>query len=159
MERDGFACLHCASAAKTLNVHHVNYDKGKAPWDYDEDNFITLCADCHSMLEARIRILRGTLALDKNAGMDVITFSSARMEEGPYNEFARVFATWCAEAIREAEAAIWHSFEDEETEAQCSSDLALVKAAKAVWCLQEYMDKEMERQSQRKARRTQEVAV
>jgi 5-methylcytosine-specific restriction endonuclease McrA len=37
MERAGFACEYCGSATETLNVHHGFYEKGKEPWEYDND--------------------------------------------------------------------------------------------------------------------------
>lgn len=47
LSRDSFTCQHCGSEKKTLHVHHVNYEKGKEPWDYPNHNFVTLCQDCH----------------------------------------------------------------------------------------------------------------
>lgn len=47
MERDGFACQRCESKSKTLNVHHLVYPKGKAPWDAGNEDLVTLCEDCH----------------------------------------------------------------------------------------------------------------
>ena len=47
MQRDGFACAECGSADKTLNVHHRHYARGRAPWEYDNENLVTLCEDCH----------------------------------------------------------------------------------------------------------------
>lgn len=50
MQRDGFACRCCgvhASSGITLNVHHIHYKKGAAPWEYDDDELITLCESCH----------------------------------------------------------------------------------------------------------------
>ena len=47
MNRDGFACRHCGSKRKTLNVHHLFYVFDCDPWDYEEKELITLCASCH----------------------------------------------------------------------------------------------------------------
>jgi len=47
MVRDEFSCASCGSEDKTLNVHHKTYRKNADPWDYDDDNFITLCECCH----------------------------------------------------------------------------------------------------------------
>jgi 5-methylcytosine-specific restriction endonuclease McrA len=47
MERDGFACVYCDSAEKTLNVHHSYYERGNAPWEYPDSSLHTLCEDCH----------------------------------------------------------------------------------------------------------------
>lgn len=58
MERDGFACCHCRDTKKTLNVHHLAYAKGAAPWEYAPSNLITLCEDCHELAEERITMIR-----------------------------------------------------------------------------------------------------
>ena len=47
LSRDGFKCLACGCTETTLHVHHLSYAKGREPWEYDEDNFQTLCQYCH----------------------------------------------------------------------------------------------------------------
>ncbi len=51
MERDDFKCKLCNDDSKTLHVHHKSYQYGKEPWDYELDNFTTLCYDCHELEE------------------------------------------------------------------------------------------------------------
>lgn len=58
MERDKFTCCHCQDTEKTLNVHHLTYTKGAAPWEYEQSNLITLCEDCHELAEERITMVR-----------------------------------------------------------------------------------------------------
>lgn len=43
-----------------LNVHHKLYVRGKKPWEYSEDNLITLCESCHkeTHLKEKIPIYR-----------------------------------------------------------------------------------------------------
>jgi len=48
LSRDGFKCLECGDTKKTLHVHHKTYQSGLDPWSYPDDNFRTLCKDCHS---------------------------------------------------------------------------------------------------------------
>jgi hypothetical protein len=45
--RDGFACRFCGNKESTLHVHHLQYQWGKDPWDYESGHLLTLCADCH----------------------------------------------------------------------------------------------------------------
>lgn len=45
--RDEFRCQHCGSKEETLHVHHLRYEKGKMPWEYDNGELITLCHRCH----------------------------------------------------------------------------------------------------------------
>ena len=47
LERDEWCCQICYDTESTLHVHHKFYEKGKAPWEYKNDMFATLCADCH----------------------------------------------------------------------------------------------------------------
>jgi len=47
MERDKFRCLRCGNENETLNVHHLYYEKGLAPWEYPEWSLITLCEPHH----------------------------------------------------------------------------------------------------------------
>lgn len=46
-QRDNFACLECSVTTKTLHVHHLSYKPDTQPWEYPDDNFQTLCWECH----------------------------------------------------------------------------------------------------------------
>lgn len=48
MQRDSWRCCNCMDGSETLHVHHLSYEYGKDPWDYDISNFETLCSKCHS---------------------------------------------------------------------------------------------------------------
>jgi 5-methylcytosine-specific restriction endonuclease McrA len=47
LQRDNFTCRACEDSSKMLHVHHVFYEKGNDPWDYQNNDLITLCEDCH----------------------------------------------------------------------------------------------------------------
>ena len=47
MQRDNFTCCKCGCTHKELQVHHIKYIKGRKPWEYDNEDLITLCNDCH----------------------------------------------------------------------------------------------------------------
>lgn len=48
-ESDGWKCRACGESTKTLNAHHPVYRPyAEGPWDYDVDEIVTLCAECHS---------------------------------------------------------------------------------------------------------------
>lgn len=50
MNRDNFKCRCCLHSEKTLNVHHIFYDKKyKNPWDYPNELLVTMCEDCHAI--------------------------------------------------------------------------------------------------------------
>lgn len=46
--RDNWACQLCGNSDKTLSIHHKKYQKNFKPWEYDNDDLITLCSDCHT---------------------------------------------------------------------------------------------------------------
>lgn len=46
-ERDNWECSRCSFTESQLNVHHIEYIRGKNPWDYDMNKLITLCNECH----------------------------------------------------------------------------------------------------------------
>ena len=53
MERDGFTCCSCGKGEADgtfLNVHHAYYEKGNAPWEYDDKMLKTLCEQCHKRI-------------------------------------------------------------------------------------------------------------
>jgi len=45
-KRDNYTCQLCRSH-EHLQVHHKKYIKGRLAWEYDEENLITLCSECH----------------------------------------------------------------------------------------------------------------
>jgi 5-methylcytosine-specific restriction endonuclease McrA len=51
MNRDNFTCQLCKSKKKTLNVHHKVYHRGLLPWENPDKDLITLCEDCHSIVQ------------------------------------------------------------------------------------------------------------
>ncbi len=53
-----FKCEDCGSTTKTLHVHHILYRKGRKVWEYDEDEFLALCADCHDRLHIDIKLMQ-----------------------------------------------------------------------------------------------------
>lgn len=50
MNRDSFTCRFCGDNKNTLNVHHLKYSNN--PWDVNSDKLITLCQDCHELIES-----------------------------------------------------------------------------------------------------------
>lgn len=57
-----FTCESCGDDDKTLNVHHLYYEKNKDPWEYPEKAYSVLCENCHSEWH------ENKLLLDKNIG-------------------------------------------------------------------------------------------
>lgn len=45
-----YKCAHCHTSER-LEVHHINYRKGKEPWDYHDCELMCLCRKCHELVE------------------------------------------------------------------------------------------------------------
>lgn len=58
MEKAEFRCSLCMDDTSTLNVHHKEYFKGKEPWDYEAEQLVCLCEDCHANIHEEIDILK-----------------------------------------------------------------------------------------------------
>jgi hypothetical protein len=58
MERDEFKCRMCHRSDVTLNVHHAYYERGKKPWEYDDDILFTFCEECHKTIEFQLRWIK-----------------------------------------------------------------------------------------------------
>lgn len=65
-----FRCEDCGSKEKTLNVHHVIYHKGREVWNYDNDELMVLCEECH---QARHRLQSAMMLIMKRFGTPGLT--------------------------------------------------------------------------------------
>ena len=54
LSRDGHTCQRCFEYQDTLQVHHLNYHPNCEPWDYSDDDLITLCESCHKVTPVTI---------------------------------------------------------------------------------------------------------
>lgn len=61
MQRDQFKCRRCGSSTKTLNVHHLQYQRGREPWQYEDNLLVTICEDCHESEHAARHLRREIL--------------------------------------------------------------------------------------------------
>jgi len=59
--RDGFCCKSCGESGRTLHVHHKIYTYGKMVWDYDDNNLITLCDDCHESIHEEYQSINNAI--------------------------------------------------------------------------------------------------
>lgn len=50
LDRDNWKCCKCGDSEQVLHVHHLEYTG--EPWDAPQQSLMTLCADCHSVIEA-----------------------------------------------------------------------------------------------------------
>lgn len=61
LTRDNHQCVSCAHKGEEVNqlgqylhVHHLFYKKGLLPWDYKDDELITLCDNCHEYITRKL---------------------------------------------------------------------------------------------------------
>lgn len=47
-----FCCEGCGDTESQLQVHHGYYEKGKEPWEYEDDTLWCLCDKCHEKAHA-----------------------------------------------------------------------------------------------------------
>jgi 5-methylcytosine-specific restriction endonuclease McrA len=45
--RDNWTCQRCNSSTKPLNIHHLVSRGWIKPWEYYNDELLTLCEECH----------------------------------------------------------------------------------------------------------------
>jgi len=54
LSRDNWQCVRCGELEGVFHVHHKTYEKGKDPWDYPNENFESLCGECHRKEHSKI---------------------------------------------------------------------------------------------------------
>ena len=45
--RDKFTCQFCQSKTNTLAIHHLEYHDNLKPWEYKDEELLSVCEDCH----------------------------------------------------------------------------------------------------------------
>ena len=73
MQRAGFACERCGDKETTLNVHHKNYKRDHAPWEYELSNFVCLCRPCHEEIHQSREMLNNLIPYSQ---IDIAQFIS-----------------------------------------------------------------------------------
>lgn len=47
LTRDNFTCQSCGDEETQLHVHHKRYVYNNKPWEYNLNDYLTLCSGCH----------------------------------------------------------------------------------------------------------------
>lgn len=63
LSRDKFMCQSCCDNESELHVHHKSYKYGVDIWDYDNDNLITFCVNCHKEVTALKKEIKESIDL------------------------------------------------------------------------------------------------
>jgi 5-methylcytosine-specific restriction endonuclease McrA len=50
LERDSWCCQICHDGNSSLNIHHLQYQKGLDPWEYEDDKLLTICEAHHEFI-------------------------------------------------------------------------------------------------------------
>ena len=61
--RDNWRCTHCGNKTASLQVHHLRYDWGKSPWEYEDSHLKTLCEPCHEEVSRIAREAKHALTI------------------------------------------------------------------------------------------------
>ncbi len=69
----GNSCQSCKRGDVATQVHHVNYRRGAEIWDYDEEELVLLCAECHDKIHKSIIAFRDTASRVNATNMMAIT--------------------------------------------------------------------------------------
>jgi hypothetical protein len=80
IERDKYTCQQCLQQDSTLHVHHKFYKENREPWEYEDKDLITLCADCHQLTHALFdrdkRLHKNMLSLYGESAFDCLACGS-----------------------------------------------------------------------------------
>ena len=86
MERDEFACKCCGSADRELQVHHLEYARGKRIWESKDADLLTLCHVCHEQVEMYVTLMRRhaprLLRAKRDGRPDLATIVRSLLEAG-----------------------------------------------------------------------------
>lgn len=69
LERDNWKCRCCTDDLKMLVVHHLVYYSNRDPWEYEDDELITFCEDCHEYEHALQILARVGIHLSNYPGV------------------------------------------------------------------------------------------
>lgn len=78
LERYEWKCKLCRRSDLELHIHHKEYKSSRQPWEYEDNNFVSLCKICHKIVESRkdeytvVEVNRGLVDNDKGTGVMVM---------------------------------------------------------------------------------------
>lgn len=85
MQRDSWCCSVCKADDLPLNVHHQRYISGRKPWEYSNDDLVTLCDDCHGEIHEVHDHYKGLTTADKVNLVDKIVGAEVMKHKcGPF---------------------------------------------------------------------------
>ena len=89
MKRDSWSCSACHAEDQPLNVHHRRYIRGRKPWEYSEQDLITLCDQCHDKTHAVHSHYKALATTEKTRLIGkIIGENVPKQKWGPFSYFA-----------------------------------------------------------------------
>lgn len=85
MGRDGFRCRICGDDSNTLHVHHKHYFSKREPWDYEEQDLVTVCEICHDEAHSmgdELKAVAGHYDMDGPWSISALTALAAGFRDG-----------------------------------------------------------------------------
>jgi len=86
LQRDKFTCQSCNDDINTLHVHHLHYEKGLLPWEYENEDLVTLCEKCHDAISSIDKILNYG-----SVGIETITLVVKLINKLEYESIERYY--------------------------------------------------------------------
>jgi hypothetical protein len=91
LQRDEFACRECGDANTELHIHHLKYKKSRNPWDYENEDLLTLCKNCHFIIEHIKKIHNADLyIIIRNNNFFVSACCSAKNLQHDFFDFYKI---------------------------------------------------------------------
>lgn len=90
-----FSCQNCGTDDETLHIHHGYYEKGKKPWEYEDDTLHALCGTCHERFEElSLHLKRSYAKIGSEAALITLIHCAFAIElsQGPFLPSHRVKA-------------------------------------------------------------------
>ena len=126
MNRDGFQCVDCGAEDKTLNVHHLYYGAGLAPWEYENSSLVTLCEECHEIEHGTAsQSERDFLQTLKSVGFRSNEMGSAAYFLGLHK--SEIGAESVLQSVRNAHEVLFWAGSDEEASKELADFVALIQ--------------------------------
>jgi len=72
LNRAEFCCESCGDTESQLQVHHGYYEKGKEPWEYEDETLWCLCDRCHQKAHVARRAVSLALAKYPPTKLDLV---------------------------------------------------------------------------------------
>jgi hypothetical protein len=85
MQKADFSCEECGDNESSLQIHHRIYRKGKQPWEYDNEELVCLCEECHMGAENDRETVSEAMAISCMRPL-LVSVSAEMLNAGPLDD-------------------------------------------------------------------------